>query len=152
MLVQRIYREPLVDPEAQDRLTAARFTTFVTTLAAFCFFLSPVLYFGVSEQANAFNAWIIGGLMLALCIARLVTPAVTTFVSYTNAVLGLWVLISPWVFGYTNYLGHWINDMTCGSIIIGFSLFSSTFTRGLVVWRTYTVPDAIPPAIDESLY
>lgn len=144
LIANRIYREPLVDPEAQDRMIAARVTTLVTTLAAFCFFNTPILYFGVSEQGNAFNAWIVGGLLLCLCIARLVWPAGTTFISYTNAVLGVWVLISPWVYGYTGYLGHWINDMCCGSIILAFSLFSSTFTRNLVVWRTYEVPDTIP--------
>lgn len=147
MLVQKIYREPLVEPEAQDRMIAARVTTLVTAIASFCFFLTPILYFGVSEDPSGWNAWLIGGLLMCSCLVRIVWPAVTTFVSYVNFVLGIWVLISPWVFGYTWYLGHWINDMVCGSIIIGYSLFSSTFTRGLVVWRTYAVPDTIPPEL-----
>jgi hypothetical protein len=132
-------------PELADRTVAAQISSFVCALAALCFFLSPITYFGYSEQPSAWTAWCVGALMFVLASTRLVRPASSTVASYINAALGVWVFCSPWIFGhYPTYLGLSINSMAVGAIVFGFSLFSAWFTRGLGRYRGFLVTEPVP--------
>ncbi len=65
-------------------------------LGAFLFF-SPWIYAfqaGLPSQ----NAWIAGIVIAALALAAL--AAFTVWEEWLNLVVGLWVLVSPWVLGF----------------------------------------------------
>jgi hypothetical protein len=131
MLLKSLYLESRIRPEVWDRLSAARFTSGFCALAAMSFFVTPVTFFGVSEQPYGTNAWLAGGLILVLALTRTLFPGGSTIASWSNAVLGVWVIVSPWIFSYTDNLPLTVNSVGAGAAIIGLSLFSASFTRGL---------------------
>jgi len=131
LILQSDYREPVQPPYVSDRMMAARYISVLTAMAALWYFISPILYFGASEQPNALNEWIAGGLVLSLATARILFPARTTIASWANAGLGLWIVVSPWICGFSDYTSRTVNSIVLGSAIIGLSLFSGSFTRQL---------------------
>jgi len=119
----------VVPPELQDRAIAARTSSLFCWMAALWFFVSPWAYFGVSEQSSAWNAWIVGGIMIVASLARLIDPLRTASFSVINAVLSIWVLISPFVFGFTNETNRMINTLSIGAVTLGFSIQSLMITK-----------------------
>ncbi len=111
-------------PRIQDRLVAARTMSLFCWMAALWFFLSPWTYFGVSDQTSGWNAWVVGGLMVAASLVRVIQPKGTSGLSLFNSLLSLWVIISPFVFGYEGEKARMINTITAGIITLAFSLLS----------------------------
>lgn len=105
-------------------MVAARTSSFFCWMAALWLFVSPWAYFGVSDQRSAWNAWIVGALMVVASLVRLIHPRSTYGFSVVNAVLSLWVLASPFVFGYTSQKGRLANTLTIGAATLSFSLLS----------------------------
>jgi len=131
MILHSSYQEPPTAPQVVDRIMAARFTSGFCALAALSFFVAPITYFGVSEQPYGWNSWLIGGVILTLAFTRILWPSWSTLSSLINAALGVWVMISPWVFDYTDQLPLTVNCVGAGAAIVGLSLFSASFTRNL---------------------
>ncbi len=46
-------------------------------------------------------------------------------------VLSIWVLVSPWVFGYSSNTGRMTNSLCVGVIILGFSIMSWMIHRDI---------------------
>jgi hypothetical protein len=116
-------------PVVEDNVTAARVSTLFCWLAALWFFLSPWAFFGVSEQASAWNSWLLGGGLVLLTMLRLIAPLVTSWVSWICTVSGVWIFISPWVLGYSGYGARTVNSIAVGSVLIGFSIMSRVISR-----------------------
>jgi hypothetical protein len=66
-------------------------------LAAFLF-LTPGIFGFVSDHAAAPNAWVSGIVIGVVAIAALTKFA--EWKEWINLVLGLWVLVSPWVLSF----------------------------------------------------
>jgi hypothetical protein len=118
-------------PRVWDSLSATRFTSFFTCIPALAIFGAPILYFGVSERGYGTNLGLVGTLMLVLAFTRILWPGWSTAASYLNSLLGAWVIISPWIFGYTDWLALTVLSVGAGAAVIGMSLFSASFTRPL---------------------
>ncbi|HZS52832.1 MAG TPA: SPW repeat protein [Bryobacteraceae bacterium] len=111
-------------PRVSDAMIAMRVPSFVVFLASAWFFVTPLAYYGVSLDASAANCWCVGGILLLSCTARLWFPIPTAGLSWFNMILGLWVLISPWIFGFTSETGRFVNTLCLGTVIVGMSLAS----------------------------
>lgn len=131
MLLKSLYVESSLRPQVWDRVIAVRFISGFSALAAFSFFLTPITFYGVSEQPYGLNAILAGGLLLTLALTRILWPGWSTVLSWINAVLGVWLVLSPWVFGYSDWFALTVNSVGAGLAIIAFSIFSATFTRSL---------------------
>lgn len=93
------------------------------------FFVSPWAYFGYSDQSTAWNAWIIGALMVIASMARLVAPQSTSGFSAFNAGLSVWVLISPFILGYTAQTALMVNTLAIGAVALSCSILSLIVTK-----------------------
>lgn len=116
-------------PESDDRDVAARTSSLFCWLAAFWFFITPWTFFGVSAQSSAWNAWIVGGAMVIASIIRMSHPEDTSAFSMLNVALSIWVLISPFVFGYVHDTSRLANTLSVGAVILGLSLMSLLTTK-----------------------
>jgi hypothetical protein len=97
-------------------------------VAAFWFLITPLTFYGVSAQTSAWNAWIVGSLMALASLVRVSHPEGTAVFSLLNTVLSIWVLISPFVFGYVHETYRFINTLFIGILILGLSLTSLSMT------------------------
>jgi hypothetical protein len=64
-------------------------------------FLTPWIFGFVPESSASWNAWISGVVIGALAIAALV--AFAEWEEWINLALGLWVVASPWVVGFSGH-------------------------------------------------
>jgi hypothetical protein len=96
----------------------------IVLLAGIWFFVSPWVY-GAYTQANAWNSWSVGAIMFILGCIRVARPAYSTALSWCNMVLGIWAFFSPWIYGYTNDTGRFINSLCVGVIVFVLSIASA---------------------------
>lgn len=95
-------------------------------LAGIWLLISPfVLAFGNAGAAMANNV-VLGIVIGIIALIRLFSPAGTTGLSWLNALLGLWVLISPWVVGFSNNATAATNNVILGIIVIILALWSGS--------------------------
>jgi hypothetical protein len=76
-------------------------------LAAFLF-VTPWIFGFASDRAAGPNAWVSGIIIGVVAIAALARFA--EWEEWVNLVLGLWVLVSPWVLGFAaQTTPRWVN-------------------------------------------
>jgi len=129
ILAKSEFSERTLPPEFYDRDIAARTASLFCWVAAFWFFITPLTFFGVSTQSSAWNAWLVGGAMIFASMVRIIHPEHTTVFSMLNAVLSIWVLISPFVFGYVHDTPRFANTLSVGVAVLGSSLISLRNTK-----------------------
>jgi hypothetical protein len=115
--------------ESYDDSVAAQTSSLFVFIAAFWFLVTPLTFFGVSAQSSAWNAWIVGSLMALCSLIRMSHPRGTAGFSLVNTILSLWVLVSPFVFGYIHETYRVINTLAIGVTILSLSLTSFLTTE-----------------------
>ncbi len=93
----------------------ARGASIIALLAGLWFFVSPWVY-GAYGNADAWNSWIVGGLIFLLALIQEGKPGAVVL-SWFNVILGAWTFASPWVYGYTGNTGRFINSLGVGVIV-----------------------------------
>ena len=108
---------PTTGAAPRTALGGAKAASTICLLAGIWFFVSPWVY-GAFMQGNAWNNWIVGGLMILFGIIRIARPAYSTALSWCNMILGIWTFFSPWIYGYagTN-MSRFINSLCVGVIV-----------------------------------
>lgn len=96
----------------------------MVAIAALWFFVSPWAY-GFSLHGSAFNAWFVGAAMFVFACLRLLAPTHTGAFSRVNAVLAIWVFLSPWIYGYASQDPRLTNSLAVGIFIFALSLISA---------------------------
>jgi hypothetical protein len=86
-------------------------------------FVSPWVY-GAAGNPNAWNSWIAGAAVALFALARM-NDAGSRGISWINTILGAWLFISPWVFGYTGNTGRYINSLCAGVLIFVLSIYNA---------------------------
>lgn len=74
-----------------------------------------------AERANGIIFGIIVGILAALRFGGAVGP----WASWLNALIGIWVIISPWVYGYSGTAWMW-NSIILGIIMLVLGFWSAT--------------------------
>jgi SPW repeat len=74
------------------------------------------VWIGSASPANFWNAAIAGLAVLILAAYRM-AGAAGPWASWTNAGIGLWLAISPWVYGYASDAGWLWNSILVGGIV-----------------------------------
>jgi hypothetical protein len=119
---------------SRNGLGSIRAASVICLICGIWFFVSPWVY-GAYMHGNAWNSWIVGGLIVLWAVVRLMRPAYSTGLSWYNTVCGIWVFCSPWIYGYVNQTGRFINSLCIGIIVIIFSIVSARLAG-----RSHTAP------------
>ena len=102
-------------------------------LAGIWLIISPYLL-GFAHTGSATNAITIGIIVAILALIRILTPENTGWLSWVNIVLGVWLLISPFILGYMAAGDLW-NSIILGILVIVFAAWSSTAARPSLMAR-----------------
>lgn len=101
-------------------------------LAAFLF-LTPWIFGFASDHAAAPNAWVSGIVIGVVAIAALAKFA--EWEEWINLVLGLWVLVSPWVLSFAaQTTARWVH------VIVGLIV---AVLAGSRLWLTHQTPPRV---------
>ena len=101
-------------------------------LAAFLF-LAPWIFGFVPDHAAAPNAWVSGIVIGVVAIAALTRFA--EWQEWMNLVLGLWVLVSPWVLGFTSQSTAMSAHVVVGLIVAALA--------GVKLWLIHQTPPQV---------
>lgn len=96
-------------------------------------FVSPWVYGGVGN-AGALNGWIIGASIAILAAIRFGEAPVP--LRLVSALLGVWVFVSPWVYGYAGNTGRLINSLGVGMLVFFLSLSAEVTKTGTLPHRS----------------
>ena len=109
----------------ESKHTGVSVASTICLLAGIWFFISPWVY-GTFHDANSWNSWIVGAVVVIIGAVRLSTPMTTGGLSWVNCLLGIWAFVSPWVYGYTIETGRFINSLCVGVILFIAAIASAT--------------------------
>ncbi|MBD9373112.1 SPW repeat protein [Rhizobium sp. ARZ01] len=79
-------------------MSGRRSQDLVTLLLAVCLFLSPWVIGYVADATPSWNAWIAGIVLGGFAIMTL--SAFAEWEEWVNMVVGLWLIVSPWLLGF----------------------------------------------------
>lgn len=80
--------------------TKDRAINAVNIFLGLCLFLTPLLFGFLGEKVAAASAWLTGGLIGFVALIALTD--LDEWEECINLTLGLWVIISPWLFGFAS--------------------------------------------------
>ena len=86
--------------------------------------ISPFL-FNYSSGAIG-NSVILGIIVAGLAVIRLTVPN-QTWASWLNGVVGLWLIVAPFMFGFTEAAVLW-NQVIVGIVVAGLGFWNGTLT------------------------
>lgn len=109
-------------PNRDQAITASG----LNIIAAIWLVLSPFIL-GFGGTALATNAIVVGIVVGVLALIRVFSPLSTGWLSWINAIAGLWLIIAPFSIGYLGLAALW-NSLILGLIVLVLSLWSSAAT------------------------
>ncbi|HEX4231223.1 MAG TPA: SPW repeat protein [Bryobacteraceae bacterium] len=115
-------------PGSTPGAAGSKTVSTIVLLAGIWYFFSPWIY-GANAHGNAWNAWIVGALLFIFGVVRVSRPLGTAGLSWFNALLGVWVFFSPWIFAYTANTGRFINSLCVGVIVFVLAIVSARSSR-----------------------
>lgn len=80
-------------------------------------------------EGAMWNNVIVGILVGAMALIRAFGAFDAAWLSWANVVLGFWVLISPWVMGFSHLPEPLWNNVITGIIIVGLAAWSASVTH-----------------------
>jgi hypothetical protein len=119
---------------SQDRgsiRTTVRWVSGVNVLAGVWLMLAPFALGYGDVTAAVWNDVIIGLTVFVLALFREAKPLEHEGVSWTNFVLGAWLLVAPFVAGYGDVGAAVGNDITLGVIILICAAWSAVASRNV---------------------
>jgi hypothetical protein len=108
-----------------NNLTPANATNYGTLIAGIWLIVAPFIL-GYVDSAAITNDVIVGILLGGLSLVRLFSNFRPSWLSWANIVLGFWLIIAPFVLGYTLAASQW-NDIIVGIVVVALGAWNEIF-------------------------
>ena len=80
-----------------------------------CWLIASPWIFGYVVSASAFwNSIVVGALVALLALSRFSAPRSGTGLNWLSVLLGLWAIVSPWIYGYWGHEAAKWNSVAVG--------------------------------------
>ena len=125
-----------------------QWTSGINVVAGLWLIIAPFVLGYDEIQAALWNDIVVGIIVAAFAVARVARPLMNPGLSWINAVLGLWLIVAPFVLGYGRVVeaealavegavggaqtAMW-NDIIVGVIILVLGVWSALSARGRTV-------------------
>jgi hypothetical protein len=96
-------------------------------------FLTPLVFGFAGESHPAWNAWIFGAIVVLLALAALIQ--FQEWEEWVNCLLGVWVLISPWILGFAANSSALWSHVVLGALVAVLAAFE--------LWRMRQTPPGV---------
>lgn len=90
---------------------------------------SPWVFSFSSLQGALWNSIIVGVVVVVLAWVRITNPTRYVWASWVNLLLGLWILVSPWIFSFSTNTGALWDSVITGIVIGALALWSAVAAR-----------------------
>ncbi|MGV8083794.1 MAG: SPW repeat protein [Coriobacteriia bacterium] len=110
-------------------LRRARWASSLNVLAGIWLVIAPFILGFTSSASAMWNSIAVGAVVVVLAAIRAFNPDEREGISWVNVVLGLWMVVSPYVLNYTNVSSAQTNALITGVIILALAAFSAYETN-----------------------
>ncbi len=110
----------------QDDLDQGSVASALNVLAGIWLIVSPWIYTVASAQNGGVWNSVIVGIVITFFAASRFLGSYDRTLSWLNALLGLWMIVSPWVYGYSGASGFTWNSVIVGIIVAILGTWSAT--------------------------
>lgn len=108
-------------------MTNKRWQDWVNLILGVWMFLSPWLLRYSDLSAPSWNAWILGAAVVVFAAVAVSMPR--QWEEAINVLLGIWMVISPWVLSFTGARNAEANAVVVGILVIAFAAWAMTVAR-----------------------
>ena len=106
----------------------ARTASILNIIAAIWLIVSPFVLAYTTLPVALWDTIIVGIIVLILAWARAASPLRNIGLSWLNLLLGIWLIISPFVLGYaTSPTATW-NNVVLGAVVVILAIWSAAAT------------------------
>jgi hypothetical protein len=105
-----------------------RFASGINIIAGIWTIISPWVYGFYNGVGNVWNSVIVGIVIAIFAAIRFFGTAGTVWLSWINALLGIWLILSPWIYGFTDNTGRKWNSVIVGIVVLVLSVWSAVAT------------------------
>ena len=95
---------------------------WANVVLALCVFFSPWVVGFAADTMPSWNAWIVGFMLGALAVATI--SAFAEWEEWIDMVLGLWLVASPWLLGFTANANAMWTSVVLGLVVAAVSLWA----------------------------
>lgn len=107
---------------------STRVASGLNVLAGIWLIISPWVYGSIYRGGSAWNSIIVGIIVGVFALIRFFSPRSAVALSWINAILGLWMIISPWIYGYAGDAARLWNSIIVGIIVVILGVWSASST------------------------
>ena len=83
---------------------------------------------GFTNMVALWDSIIVGAIVLILAWIRVANPVSGSGVSWVNAVLGVWLIIAPFILGFSGMAGATWDNIIVGAAVVIFGAWSALTT------------------------
>lgn len=114
-------------------MTLKRWQDWANLLLGICLLLSPMaLGFWNTEPTAAGNAWLLGAAIVVFASFAVNMPQV--WEEATNVLLGIWLMVSPWVLDFSAHTAASASTMLIGLLVTIFALWAMALDTDVRRW------------------
>ncbi len=117
--------------QPRPNLDAARTASVLNVIAGIWLIISPFILAFATAATPLWNTLIVGVIVLILAGIRASDPRNNIGLSWVNLLLGIWLIISPWVLHYGDLRTAVWNDVILGIIVGILAIWSAVSTPGV---------------------
>lgn len=104
-------------------MTTRRWIDWVNVMLGVWLITSPwLLAVGAGNRPVAWNSWGVGAAIVTLALFSMFKPAVWGAV--VGALLGTWLIASPWLLEFANVSTATLNAVIVGMLVVGYALWA----------------------------
>lgn len=90
-------------------------------------YISPWV-FGSYATPEVWNSGAVGGMIATLAALRIAHPSRQRWTNWVNSVLAVWIIASPWVYGYVPDTARLVNNLCVGGAVLIIAALSGSLT------------------------
>lgn len=109
----------------------------VNAVLGFMLILSPMALSYTVETVATTNAVVIGLALVAAALGAMLTP--NAWEEWTETILGLWMMMSPWVLGFAAHMTPMYVAVGCGAFVVLLALWT------LATDKDFSLPKSMLP-------
>lgn len=115
--------------QADAELKRARWASAANVVAGLWLIVAPFVLNFEGAQAAQWNHIIVGAAVALIALVRASDPEERPGMSWTNVVLGAWMIAAPFVLGYSGVNDAQINSIIMGAVVMALGAFSAYETN-----------------------
>lgn len=115
--------------DARDELQRARWASIANIVAGLWMIAAPFVLNFENDNFAQWNHVIVGAAVALIALVRASDPDHRVSMSWTNVVLGVWMIAAPFVLGYSDVNDAQTNSIIMGAVVIALGAFSAYETN-----------------------